>query len=301
MSDVTVGIVAYRRPGPLARLLDTLSALPVEIVVANVGGDADVSSVCGLRAEVRELRVANRGYAAAVNAIVASSITEIVVFTNDDVEPDGDAVGVLADVVRRGEADVAVPTVLEPSGEDAGSVLALPTVGRLLVEWAILPDNPPSSGRSHGIEKWRRPESTQRVDAATAVMIAARRSTLLAHPLPNCYFLYWEELEWFWQLRDAGVRVVVAPASRVVHDGGRADIRPEKSRLLARNAVRCVRRTQGRVAAIGAVLVVTLWNLRLVGTDIVRLAAAPSALQRRRVAARWAGLLTALTSWGEVR
>ena len=37
------------------------------------------------------------------------------------------------------------------------------------------------------------------------------------------------------------------------HSGGREDVRPEKQRLLARNAVRCVFRTQGRSAAIRCV------------------------------------------------
>jgi GT2 family glycosyltransferase len=191
--------------------------------------------------------------------------------------------------------------VVRPDGEDEGTVLPLPTIGRLLLEWAVLPDTPPAGGRSYGIEKWRRPASIEPVEASTAVLVATRTQTLRSHPLPEEYFLYWEELEWFWTLRRAGVRSVVVPTVTVVHDGGRADVRPEKARLLARNAVRCVRRTQGRVSAVGAVAVVLLWNLRLLGTDVARLALAPGRARPGRVAARWAGLLGALTSVGELR
>ena len=153
-------------------------------------------------------------------------------------------------------------------------MLALPTPSRLLLEWAILPDAPPADGRDRGIEKWRRPATTQVIDASTAVMVAVRADVLRATPLPEDYFLYWEELEWFWRLRAAGRRVLIVPSAAVIHDGGRVDVRPEKSRLLARNAVRCVRRTQGRSAALGALLVVVAWNLRLVAADLVRAACA---------------------------
>ena len=47
--------------------------------------------------------------------------------------------------------------------------------------------------------------------------------------------------------------VELHPDAVCVHDGGRDDVRPDKSRLLARNAVRCIRRTQGRRSAALAV------------------------------------------------
>ena len=132
-------------------------------------------------------------------------------------------------------------------------------------------------------------------------MVAVRADVLRSTPLPEDYFLYWEELEWFWRLRAAGRRVVIDPSASVVHDGGRVDVRGDKSRLLARNAVRCVRRTQGRSAAVSALLVVVLWNVRLLAVDATRAAAAPTEARRTRLRARWGGLRAALTSWGEVR
>jgi GT2 family glycosyltransferase len=144
------------------------------------------------------------------------------------------------------------------------------------------------------VEKWRRPRHTERVRAGTAATVAVRTDLLRDAPLPEEYFLYWEEIEWFWRLRELGAYVVLVPEVTVVHDGGRDDIRPEKSRLLARNAVRCVRRTQGVRAALAAYAVVVLWNLRLLVGDVVR------AKPRGRLAARFAGLQAALGSWIEV-
>jgi GT2 family glycosyltransferase len=300
-SSTTVGVVAYRRPEPLGMLLDALAPASYDVVVANVGADAAVGAVCAGRERVRVLDVPNRGYAAAVNALAGAVDGDTIVFTNDDVAFDVEVVERLASAVTDGTADVAVPRVVRPTGEDEGTVLALPTVGRLLLEWAILPDTPPADGRTHGVQKWRRPTATEPIDASTAVMVAVRTAVLRATPLPEEYFLYWEELEWFWRLRDTGCRVVIVPNVSVVHDGGRVDIRADKSRLLARNAVRCVRRTQGRTAAVGALLVVLLWNLRLVTTDLLRLAVAPTPTRRERVRARWSGLQAALASYGELR
>jgi GT2 family glycosyltransferase len=122
-----------------------------------------------------------------------------------------------------------------------------------------------------------------------------RADVLRATPIPEDYFLYWEELEWFWRLEQRGHEVLFVPAATVVHCGGRGDVRAEKSALLARNAVRCVRRTQGRLAALAAYGVVIVWNVRLVLVDAARARARP------RVRARCAGLRAAVASWREIR
>jgi hypothetical protein len=67
---------------------------------------------------------------------------------------------------------------------------------------------------------------------------------------------------------------------------------------MARNAVRCVRRTQGRLAALAAWPVVVLWNLRLVVTDVARLLARRGSASRAR--ARVAGLVAAAGALSEV-
>ena len=112
--------------------------------------------------------------------------------------------------------------------------------------------------------------NTQKIQAATAAVVAVRADVLLATPIPEEYFLYWEELEWFWQLHTGGHEVVLAAEVTVVHDGGR-DVRTEKSQLLARNAVRCIRRSSQAAAPwFWGYGIVILWNVRLVAVDTVR-------------------------------
>lgn len=283
-------VVAFHRAERLARLLGSLAHPSVEVIVVNVEADPEVRRVAE---GVSHLPLdVNTGYAAAVNHGVRHAQCEVVVFMNDDVEVSADAVLRLAGALSP-QVDVAVPAVENDQARREATIAALPTPGRLLVEWALLPDVPiPWLRGVVPVEKWRSPVEPEKIDAAAAVVVCARRRLLTAAPLPEAYFLYWEESEWFWWLRHSGHQVLYDPRVVVHHFGGRADVRPEKSRLLARNAVRCVRRTQGRAKAAAALAVVILWNARLVVTALPR---------KRAVPARLAGLRSALSAWAELR
>ena len=193
--EATVVVVAFRRPAALAALLDSLDGTPAEVVVVNVGDDLDVRAV-GSRARlpVRTIAVENRGFGAAVNAGADAAHGDVVVFTNDDVVIDAHAVSALVRAVHDG-ADVALPRVVDRDGEEQRTLRALPTPGRLLFEWALLPDRPVRTvERWSRVEKWRSPRVVERVPAASACTVAVRRELLRATPLPDEYFLYWEEL-----------------------------------------------------------------------------------------------------------
>lgn len=293
MSDRTVScvVVAFHRPEALQRLLSRLDHPDLEVLVVNVENDPTVAAVAGTRALPLP---GNPGYATAVNHGVAAARGEVIVFTNDDVEADAGAVLALAGAVRSGRADVCVPRVLDGGGEVERTVAPLVSAASLAREWMLLPDHPVGPLR-RGVEKWRLPTGPERIDAAAAVMVAARAELLRRIPLPEAYFLYWEESEWFWRLHRAGATVLYDPTVSVRHSGGRDDVRVEKSRLLATNAVRCIRRTQGRARAALAWPVVVLWNLRLVAQDALR-----PARGRDRVGARMAGLRAALGAWREI-
>lgn len=300
IDDVTVVVVAFQRPDALRRALARLEDAPdVPVLVVNVSADPAVAAVAADATEARVvtvLDVDNHGYAAAVNRAAGLVATEHVVFANDDLLITADSLDQLVAIVRSGRADVAVPRLVDGTGTDEGTVRALPTLGRLALEWALLPDRPLRAGRPGRrtrVQKWRRPHVTEQVPAATAALVATRTELLRTVPLPEDYFLYWEELEWAWRLRDAGATIVLVPGATAAHVGGRDDVRAEKERLLARNAVRCVRRTQGRGAAWAAYPIVVLWRLRLLASDVLR-------GSRGRLGARIAGLGAAITSLREI-
>ena len=294
----TCVVVAFHRPREVEKLLARLSHPEIEIVVVNVDDDPDVAAVaCGSALALP----GNPGYAAAVNAGVRIAGAPVVVFLNDDVDMDASAVLDLAARVVSGDANVVLPAVADAHGRREPTIAALPSPASLVREWLLLPDRPPAflRGRACGVQKWRAPVAPERVDAAAATVVAASTDWLQRFPLPEEYFLYWEESDWFWRLKAAGARVLYDPTIVVGHTGGRDDVRPAKSRLLARNAVRCVRRTQGRRAAAVAWSVVVLWNLRLVAVDgLRRLGGSEAAAQR--IPARAAGLRAALFGWREL-
>ena len=298
-APVTLVCVAFHRPLQIGRLAAGFSASPVDLVVVNVDADPDVAAaVSGSGATVVDLP-GNPGFAAGVNAGAAVAGGRIVVFANDDLELDPEAVCALAGAIERDEADVAVPTVRTAEGAREPTICALPTPGALLREWALLPDHPVRGAGGVHVEKWRSPTAPERIDAAAAVVVAVRGELLRAVPLPEAYFLYWEEQEWFWRLRERGARVSYRPEAVVTHRGGRGDLRPEKARLLARNAVRCVRRTQGRFKAALAWPIVIVWNLRVLCLDAVRAATGHGPAQGR-LPSRRAGLRSAIAAWREL-
>ncbi len=304
-AEFTLVIVAYHRADSLRRLLDRVTpthrpAAPTpvpgpEIIVVNVDDDPEVAAIVGADDRIRLVPAANRGYAASVNLGARFASHDVIVFANDDIEPVDDAFETLARTVRDGVTDVAIPRLVDPNGTDEGTIRALPTPGRLFVEWAMTSDRPRADART--VQKWRRPSEMERVDAATAAVVAVPTSLLRRHPLPEDYFLYWEELDWFWRLRVAQTRVDLVPEAVVVHAGGRDDVRADKQRLLARNAVRCVDRTQGRAAAARAWPVVVLWQLRLLAVDTARTMVGRGSMQR--VGARAAGVSAAAGAWRE--
>lgn len=295
--DTTLVVVAYHRPEALRELLAHAADPAVAVVVVNVEADPDVAAVAAeAGAEIVEVPE-NCGFAAGVNRGVAQASTPTVVVTNDDVLIAGATVRALA--ARVGEG-VAVPAIVDTDGERQPTIASLPTLRGLALEWMALPDHPIRGLGWLRPEKWRRPTGRERVHAASAAVFASTVALLTDVPLPEDYFLYWEESDWFFRLAGRDVVVLYDADLIAVHRGGRDDVRSDKARLMARNAVRCVRRTQGRVAAMGAWPIVVVWNVRLAIVDLVR-GLVGSSSARSRLKARWAGVAAALAAVAEIR
>ena len=294
---VSCVIAAFHRPNPLARLLDLLRHPLIEVIVVNIGDDPEIAALAGPRVVGLP---GNPGYAVAVNLGVRAASSQVVVFMNDDVEIDADRILRLVAPVREGLADVNLPCVVDAEGSREPTIAALVTPASLVKEWLLLPDHPNMLGPwFRGTQKWRAPAQMERIDAGAATVVATTTKLLLEEPLPEEYFLYFEESEWFWRLHRRGWRVMYDPGVSARHTGGRDDVRAIKSRLLARNAVRCVRRTQGRGSASIAWPVVVLWNLRLVIVDQIR-SWVGSEVAAARVPARHQGLRAAVGAWREI-
>jgi GT2 family glycosyltransferase len=138
------------------------------------------------------------------------------------------------------------------------------------------------------------PDGPTPIDSAWAPVVAARSQVMREVAMPEDYFLYGEELEWFHRLRSAGARVELLPTVRVLHFGGVRVVRPDKSRLQARNSVRAVRRIRGRRAALLVWPRVVAWQLRLLAASVARREGS-NAIRSHTV-----GVGSALMAWREI-
>lgn len=303
-NGITLVVVSYHRPDALDQLIASAEEQATDIVVVNVEGDPAIRETALSRGARLINLPDNPGYAAAVNAAVRTVSTPLVAFANDDLVLSRDCMSILVEQICGG-ADVAVPRLCRPDTRTEPSIAALLSPATLALEWALLPDRPPGILLRRGIQawlpiqKWRRPEGPEAIDAAEAALVVTRTELLRQHLLPECYFMYWEEQEWFHQLRGDGRTVVYVPSAVAVHAGWDA-LRADKARLLARNAVRCLARTSGSWAATLGWPTCVAWWLRLWLTDCLRAILAPSSAARQRALTRSAGLVAALAAWREI-
>lgn len=293
-------IPCYHRPDFLRRAVKKLHDPRIEIVIVNSEADPEVAEVAKPYVHIpRE----SSGFASGVNLAAKYVSTDYVVFMNDDVLIEVEDVLALREAMAEGRADAAVPSVVDPSGAPEMSIRALPTPESLLREWLLLPERPVAW--LHGripVEKWRQPSGPEPIQAAGTPVIATRSELLRAEPLNEEYFLYWEEVEWFWRLHARGLKVLYLPDVQAVHLGGaQQEMSPARSRLMTINGVRCVRRMLGPGAARQAFLIMLLYNLRLVTMAALRRALRGREAAGRELEARLAGLRATGESWQEVK
>lgn len=291
-------IVCWRKPEALRRLLKALDDDRLEVIVVNPEVDPEVASVASGCIHVP--LDGDPGFAAAANVGIRCASSEFTVTMNDDIDVTVDAVLALVATVASGRADVAVPAVVDSEGRDEATIRPLPTPRTLFLEWCLLPDHPVPwlEGRLH-VEKWRRPQKPEMVEACGSPVFAMRTALVRAVPFPDDYFLYWDEIDWCWRLREQGKTMVYLPDLTVGHEGGRLDVSPLKSRLITQNAVKCFRKTQGTAAARRAFTIMLAYNLRLVAVAALRVAAGRETA-RVELQARLAGLRATRASWYEV-
>jgi GT2 family glycosyltransferase len=291
-------IVCWRNPEALRRLLQALDDERLEVIVVNPEIDPEVASVASARIHVP--LDGDPGFAAAANVGVRHVSSEYMVAMNDDIDVTVDAVLALVAAVASGKADVAVPAVVDSAGWNEATIRALPTPRELLLEWCLLPDQPVRwlDSRLH-VEKWRRPQTPEMVEASGSPVFAMRTALLRAVPFPDDYFLYWDEIDWCWRLREQGRKIAYLPNVTVGHGGGRRDVSPLKSRLITQNAVKWFRKTQGSAAARRAFMIMLAYNIRLVAVAVLRVAAGREAA-RVELRARLAGLRATRASWYEI-
>jgi N-acetylglucosaminyl-diphospho-decaprenol L-rhamnosyltransferase len=209
-------------------LADTSAGAPEVVVVDNGSHDGSVEA---LRAEIPhvDVRVANRnlGYAAAANLGIASTRSPVVAVCNADVRV---APGTAAAMVRRLDAEPDLgalgPLVLQPDGSPYPSARRVPSLTDAVGHGIVGPVRADNRYTRRYRELDEDPRRARDVDWVSGAAVWLRRAALDAvGGWDEGYFMYVEDVDLCWRLREAGWRIGYEPAGQVVHVQGASTAR----------------------------------------------------------------------------
>ena len=230
VSDSWAAVVVNYEAGSLlvecveSLLTDTSAGgAPAVVVVDNGSRDG---SVAALRAAWPTVRIVdagtNLGYAGAANQGIAVTDTAVVAVCNADAHvAAGTARALLGRLDTEPDLGAVGPALLDPDGSRYPSARQVPStmvaVGHALLGWAW-PANP-FTRRYRELDA--DPDQPRDVDWVSGAAVWLRRAALdSVDGWDERYFMYVEDVDLCWRLRDAGWRIAYEPAGRVVHIHG---------------------------------------------------------------------------------
>jgi len=227
---VTVAIVSFDTRDLLDRCLrslepDVRAGVAEAWVVDNGSTDGSVALVREHHPWARLIEPGeNLGFGRAVNLVAERTATPWIAPSNADVEVEPGALAALLEAGGRfGRTGALAPRLLLDGGETQHSVYAFPTLpflalfnlgaGWLSTGWAD----------RHCLEGRWRPERAREVDWAIGAFLLVRRSAFeQAGGFDEAQWMYAEDLDLGWRLRQAGWSTRYEPAARVRHHASAA-------------------------------------------------------------------------------
>ncbi len=206
----------------LGRLADAMSA-GVEVVLVDDGsGDGTVAAVRERFPPVLVLRhEVAQGFTASANEGLRSARGHVLLLLNSDTEVQPGALPALADAFAADpRLGVASPRLLDPSGALQWTGGAAPSLAWLFFLASGLP------AALHRLAGYRRvrplaSDTRGRIDWVTGAAMAIRRRVWdEVGPLDARFRFFAQDLDFCLRARDAGWRVRLVEAARVVHVGG---------------------------------------------------------------------------------
>jgi N-acetylglucosaminyl-diphospho-decaprenol L-rhamnosyltransferase len=260
----------------LASILDTRDALDVEVlVVDNASSDGSQAMVRSRFPGVRLIEnEENVGFARANNQAMALCRGRYALMINSDAIATPGAIQALvglADAEPR--AGIVGAQLLNPDGSFQASYSPFPTLWR---EFLILT----GLGRllrgrwypSRGPMEDKGPRIVDYVEGAC--LLVRRQATQEVGGLDEGYFMYAEEVDWCYAMKQRGWQVWYQPDARIIHHGGASSRqrRTQREADLYRSRVRFFRKHYGDAAAVGLkMLIYSLTVVKVVVHQALRL------------------------------
>ena len=232
--DLSIVIVTYNSADTVARCLESIElnppAVPFEtIVVDNASGDGTVSLVRSrFPATALIGNDTNRGYSKGVNQGVRAASGRFILVLNPDITVDDGSIDRLIEFMERHpRAGIAAARLLWPDGRVQPSCRAFYTIRALLLRRTFLGRLFPRAAalREHLMADFDH-QSERRVDwVIGACMIVRREALETVGPMDERFFLYFEDTDWCYRMKQHGFEVWYVPASVMVHDYRRSSAR----------------------------------------------------------------------------
>ena len=196
------------------------------IVVDNASSDGSSDMV---RAEFPQAvlfeNLENVGFTAGNNQAIKQSRGRYVMLLNPDTEVLGDALKTLICYMdARPEVGVIAPKLLNPDGTVQSSRRRFPTWATAFLESTVLQQSWPDNRvlRDYYIQD-RSDDETQQVDWGVGACLMVRREVIeQVGLLDEGFFMYSEEMDWCYRIKQAGWQIVYLPAAEVIHYGGQS-------------------------------------------------------------------------------
>jgi N-acetylglucosaminyl-diphospho-decaprenol L-rhamnosyltransferase len=258
--DLSVVVVSHNGREMALRTLRSAVAhagsASIEWFVVDCGStDGTPDSIAEAFPDVRVFRRPNIGFAAGNNVALPHTRGRYVLLLNPDVEMQR---GTLADLV----------TALDERPEvGAASIVHLDDRGRLLYSMRRFSTPLRKLGEALALHRWTPLQKLQEVDTCAShyreerpadwvvgAFLAVRREALeQVGPLDERFFLYAEEKDWCYRIREAGWDVRHLPQLTMTHLGADRG-RPELVAQLSYSKLLFARKHLGRVRAMGFLL-----------------------------------------------
>jgi GT2 family glycosyltransferase len=236
VSPFAVVVVSYETRDLLRACLDSVLAEEpaATVVVDNASRDGSAEMVRDLFPGVRLIANArNPGFGAAANQGIAACDSRYVLLLNADTRLEPGALAALCrELDRHPGTAVAGPLLLNPDGSRQPSVFPFLTPGVVLAMNTYANRLVRRAARFRSVYEGAAAGNVPWVKGAA---LALRRAAFEAvGGFDEGYFLYAEEMDLCWRLRQAGWRVRFTPRARVVHEEGASTgrLRPEMAARL---------------------------------------------------------------------
>ncbi len=266
MGEVAVVVVTYNAMPWLERCLESVREYPT--VVVDHGSTDRTLEVARRFENVRVVEQANDGVGAGWNRGVTESTEPWVFLLNADAWVLGDGLARLVEFANeRPRAALVGPRLLNTDGTLQRSARGFPTPWRLATEFFFLRKLAPRSRLFNAFYAANWDHATEREVEwlSGAAMLVRRRAVEQVGGVDESFFMFNEESDWQYRMREAGWEVVFFPGAEVVHVGGDATKR-DWGRMFTtqvRSHVRFVRKHEGAApAALTRVLLVVALTAR---------------------------------------